>query len=70
MKLRNLFVHKATKNAAVALNMAQQVWDKEGIPGNHGVIELVQLINAASLALQRVCESIEYNFNEERRKQK
>lgn len=65
MRLRRHYIHTATKNAAVALNMAQQVWDKENMPVDRGVQELVTIINTASLSLQRVCESMQYEFNME-----
>ena len=66
MKIRQHYIHKATKNAVTALNMAQQVSDKEGIPSyKYEVQELVYIINTVSLALQRVCESIETKFNME-----
>jgi len=68
MNIRKHYIHTATKNAAIALNMAQQVSNKEGIPHSDAVQELVHLINSASLALQRVCESIEYRFDNKSRK--
>jgi hypothetical protein len=65
MRLRKHYIHTTTKNAAVALNMAQQVWDKENMPVDRGVQELVTIINTASLSLQRVCEAMQYEFNME-----
>jgi hypothetical protein len=70
MNLRKNYIHSATKNAAIALNMAQQVNDKEGISHSDAVQELVCLINSASLALQRVCTSMEYNYNDKLGKRK
>lgn len=66
MNLRKHYIHSATKNAAIALNMAQQVSNKEGIPHSDAVQELVYLINSAALALQRVCTSMEYTYNDKR----
>lgn len=65
MRLRKHYIYNATKNAAIALNMAQQVWDKENMPVDRGVQELVTIINTAALSLQRVCESMQYEFNME-----
>ena len=66
MELRKHYVHNATKNAAVALNMAQQVLDNKDLPPyKYEVQEFVQIINATSLALQRVCTHIQTRFNTE-----
>jgi hypothetical protein len=43
--------------------MAQQVWDTKNMPVDRGLQELVTIINTASLSLQRVCESMQYEFN-------
>lgn len=66
--IKRHYIHQATKNAAVALNMAQQVWDS-GDCNTPAVQELVQLINSASLALQRICDrgcyvEVEYEVEE------
>lgn len=63
LNIRRHYIHTTTKNAAIALSMAQQVWDREGTRSCAGIQELVYIINTTSLALQRVCDAAQYEYN-------
>jgi hypothetical protein len=62
-RVRKHFIHTATKNTAIALNMAQQIWENPKVKSPSSVQELVSLLNSAALALQRVCDSLDYEHN-------
>jgi hypothetical protein len=63
-RVRKCFIYTATKNTAMALNMAQQIWDNPKVKSPASVQELVSLLNSTALALQRVCDSLDYEHNE------
>jgi len=66
------YITKATMNATEALMGAMQLlmepYEERGRV--EGVQELVELINATSVKLRRVCQSYEYTIKERKRENK
>lgn len=62
--LEKHFILKASVNAATGLQMAQHLWDYRcDLSDSQSIQEFVHIINAASLSLQTVCKSINYDLH-------